>query len=161
MYETQRSADWRYILEDSGARVAFASAGADVACTQWQKEGLLRTVHYLDRPGDRSNLAALDWATYRDTPTPTRDRHVINPEATVAIIYTSGTTGKPKGVELSHRNIASNILSLSKVAMGRYGSRHVHFSFLPWAHIYGEAVGNGLNMTAGITHAEKKQRQEQ
>jgi long-chain acyl-CoA synthetase len=140
MYETQRPDDWRYVLETSGADVVFASNKADELCLSWADEGLLRHVFRVDHPKDLSNLAALDWAAYRDTPTPKRDRIKVDPDATVTIIFTSGTTGKPKGVELTHRNIASNVQALSKVAKGRYGSRHVHFSFLPWAHIYGTAV---------------------
>jgi long-chain acyl-CoA synthetase len=52
------------------------------------------------------------------------------------IIYTSGTTGLPKGVELSHINITSDIYgakALSKESL----NDNVSLAFLPWAHIYG------------------------
>lgn len=141
MYETQKPEDWHYALQASGADVVFSSRKADDHCLKWADEGLLRHIFHIDRTSDLSNLAALDWSQYRDTPTPKRDRVKVDPDATVTIIFTSGTTGKPKGVELTHRNIASNVQAVSKLARGRYDSRHVHFSFLPWAHIYGRVNG--------------------
>jgi long-chain acyl-CoA synthetase len=55
-----------------------------------------------------------------------------------AIIYTSGTTGNPKGVELSHRNICSEIHGVNQLWMssGLLESQ-VSLAFLPWAHVFG------------------------
>ena len=39
----------------------------------------------------------------------------IQPHDTLEIVYTSGTTGKPKGVVLSHQNIASNVKDIMRV----------------------------------------------
>lgn len=51
------------------------------------------------------------------------------------LIYTSGTTGRPKGVMLSHKNIASN--SLASVArIPTEGSDERALSFLPLCHVY-------------------------
>lgn len=142
MYESQKPADWRYIVDNSGARIAFASQASAEACLQWKKEGVLTHVFELDKKGDPSNLAYLDWerASLESRAAAERDQRPVDLDATVCLIYTSGTTGKPKGVELTHTNITSNIVGISKLALGRYGSRHVHFSFLPWAHIYGRQV---------------------
>ena len=43
----------------------------------------------------------------------------LNMDDTAAILYTSGTTGKPKGIQLTHRNISSFI----HWAIGRFGFR--------------------------------------
>jgi long-chain acyl-CoA synthetase len=50
------------------------------------------------------------------------------------LIYTSGTTGNPKGVLLSHKNLISNMLSVSNLHPLKKGDRTL--SFLPLSHIY-------------------------
>ncbi|UCH64811.1 MAG: long-chain fatty acid--CoA ligase [Ignavibacterium sp.] len=50
------------------------------------------------------------------------------------IIYTSGTTGVPKGVMLSHKNVVSNVKSLSEFMP--MGPEHRSISFLPLCHIF-------------------------
>jgi len=51
------------------------------------------------------------------------------------LIYTSGTTGRPKGVMLSHKNIASNSLA-SVERIPTEGSDERALSFLPLCHVY-------------------------
>jgi long-chain acyl-CoA synthetase len=51
------------------------------------------------------------------------------------LIYTSGTTGRPKGVMLSHRNIASNSLA-SAERIPTNGPEERALSFLPLCHVY-------------------------
>ncbi len=69
-------------------------------------------------------------------------RKKIKPDDLVTLIYTSGTTGLPKGVMLSHNNIASNVYtSLEKLPFSReeFYKKEV-ISYLPLSHIFERMV---------------------
>jgi long-chain acyl-CoA synthetase len=65
------------------------------------------------------------------------------------LIYTSGTTGPPKGVMLSHRNLAWTAQTLWDVSGRRKGD--VSLSYLPLSHIAEQACTIHLPATAGST----------
>ncbi len=56
-------------------------------------------------------------------------------EADALMIYTSGTTGKPKGVVMSHAQIAAQVISLSQ-AWGWQASDRI-LNVLPMHHVHG------------------------
>jgi len=58
----------------------------------------------------------------------------IDPEVMTALLFTSGTTGLPKGVMLSHKNIISNVLYMSKYVNFTTDKRSL--SVLPMHHTY-------------------------
>lgn len=58
----------------------------------------------------------------------------IDPEAMRILLYTSGTTGMAKGVMLSHKNIASNLMAMC--SMVNIKSSDTFFSVLPLHHTY-------------------------
>jgi long-chain acyl-CoA synthetase len=71
----------------------------------------------------------------------------IDPMDTAVLIYTGGTTGTPKGAELTHYNLTSNLLQIvdwvylekedaEREGGVRYGEE-VYVGAVPWYHSYG------------------------
>ena len=63
----------------------------------------------------------------------------IDPKAPAAVFYTSGTTGRPKGVVLSHQNIAAVLMQMKK--MQGVGEEDIFLSVLPLSHVYECVLG--------------------
>jgi len=85
--------------------------------------------------------------------------HRIEDIATV--IFSSGSTGDPKGVMLSHRNIAANISSLiTAVDLGREDCIH---SLLPFFHSFGYTItlwGPSQAGASALYHPDPRQAKE-
>jgi acyl-[acyl-carrier-protein]-phospholipid O-acyltransferase/long-chain-fatty-acid--[acyl-carrier-protein] ligase len=68
---------------------------------------------------------------------------------TVVILFTSGSEKDPKAVQLTHRNIGSNIEGIWE-CMG-IKPNDIIFSILPLFHVFGHTVDFWLPMTQGLT----------
>ncbi len=73
----------------------------------------------------------------------------VAPETPASILYSSGTTGIPKGVTLSHGNLAFN--AESKVRYCRFGRPDRVMLFVPLFHVYGQNAILGAALCAGST----------
>ncbi len=60
------------------------------------------------------------------------------PDDLFTVIFTSGSTGQPKGVMLSHRNIASNTVAMGEIV--RLSPTDVICGVLPFFHAFGFTV---------------------
>lgn len=136
MYEAQTEGDWDYILADSGAKVVFVPGhviGSKLAAERKSMPALEHIV-VLEGPTEK------DWSSYAELlAVGARTRTEIvrpAPNDTAGLIYTSGTTGTPKGVILSHANIAYNVDAIRMLFPITPEDRSL--SFLPWAHIFGQ-----------------------
>ncbi len=71
-------------------------------------------------------------------PSSTRSFAPLSPRDLATLIYTSGTTGEPKGVALTHGNIAAN-QNFAAVDFG-FNSTDACISFLPLSHVTARAL---------------------
>ena len=74
---------------------------------------------------------------------------VIDNEKMSVLLFTSGTTMASKGVMLSHKNIASNVSSVS--ALLELYPTDVHLSLLPLHHTFENTIGLMFMVLSGIT----------
>ena len=103
----------------------------------------IRQVTTLGRDGtgalvDEASAASTDFQT----------RECDGPEL-ACLLYSSGTTGRPKGIRLSHDNLASNIETL--VDIWGFTADDVLIHALPLFHVHGLFVALGCALTAGAS----------
>jgi len=148
MYEAELERIWKYIIDDSGTRILFVSTPEIYQKVKDFPDEIesLEHIYLLDGDGDNS-LAALERAG-RTKPVPSE---IPEADDIAGLIYTSGTTGNPKGVLLSHRNLASNVIALYHENPGDLGQEDRTLSFLPWAHSFGQVAELHLLVHAGAS----------
>ncbi|TDE32157.1 long-chain fatty acid--CoA ligase [Nonomuraea mesophila] len=78
---------------------------------------------------------------------PDRDVAATHDDDTAVIHYTSGTTGRPKGVELSHANLAGNAVTVAR--MHALGVDDVVLGALPLYHTFGQTCALNATVQAG------------
>ncbi len=142
IYSTQTADQTSYILNDSGARVIAVSTKSQLEkILAIQRHTALERIIVMDAvetahavPMSQLMLPGppgLD-PEIGDAPFDARSRAIL-PDDLATIIYTSGTTGTPKGVMLTHGNMASNL----NVSLDMYDidKDDLCVSFLPLSHV--------------------------
>jgi len=135
MYESQLDKDWKHIIADCGAKVLFVANEQIAERVRSFRDALpdLEQVILLSGvpKGDEHAFADLLQSEPSELVDP-------GPDAIADFIYTSGTTGNPKGVRLTHRNLAYNVSAIHAVFPLEPDDRSL--CFLPWAHSFGQTV---------------------
>ncbi|RME97195.1 MAG: long-chain fatty acid--CoA ligase, partial [Bacteroidetes bacterium] len=149
VYPTISPAEYEYIFNDSGVRLAIVGAGDLYDKVEQARSSIpsLEAIYTFDRQDGR--LYWEDIFTDEGQEEVEARKAAVQPDELATIIYTSGTTGNPKGVMLSHTNIVSNVLSVKEFIP--IGEGEIALSFLPLCHIFERTasysyVYNGINI---------------
>ncbi|HET7397759.1 MAG TPA: long-chain fatty acid--CoA ligase [Intrasporangium sp.] len=128
-----------YYFADSGARMAFVwpdfAAEAEKAAAETGTQVLLC-----------GPLGPVDEALPEADPAPLAADKAD--DDTAVILYTSGTTGKPKGAELTHRNLHLNATRSADDVM-QLTEDDVIMGCLPLFHVFGLTCGLGTAVLRG------------
>jgi long-chain acyl-CoA synthetase len=154
LYQTLTPEQMGFILRDSGAKAVFLSSKQQYA--KLVAAGDLPDVEHVavfdngDFGHAESFAEALKGAEGLETPDATFDAMVreTKPEELATIVYTSGTTGDPKGVMLTHRNIADNMRYSTEGLRMVEGDSSI--SFLPLSHALARHLDYAIYGTGGM-----------
>ncbi len=165
IYPTLTAEQIAFLVQDAGCRIAIVSTRQ-----QYDKLNAIRGRTQLERivimdsaappegaiPFSELMAGADDRGSERDPVFDALSRSV-QPKDLATLIYTSGTTGEPKGVMLTHGNIAAN----QNYAAHEFdfNSTDVCISFLPLSHITARALDyvmyNGGAQVVYCSHFDK------
>lgn len=166
VYPTLPANQILYILQNSGAKVVFVSTREQLAKIEEIRDQLsdVAQVIAFDDPGGVAGVERFHdvleggrRAIQAGQVRPFRELAAeVQPDDVATLIYTSGTTGDPKGVMLTHFNLASNVAGVQQHGLEdviRKGDTAL--SFLPLSHVFERMVDYLYwDVGAGIAYAE-------
>lgn len=140
IYPTLTAEQIGALLADSGTRVAIVSSKQQYdKVASVREKTVVEKIVLMDDEGVADAVLMSSLLKDADSRGTERDAafdraaYDVAPEDLATLIYTSGTTGEPKGVMLTHGNIASNVnYSLAGFDISQSDSC---ISFLPLSHI--------------------------
>ena len=150
-----------YHLEDSDAKAVFVFEGtAELPLAATVKEGFDRVaacetlIVMTSEPSAASPISgAKTLAEITKDQPKTFETFPTAPHDTCVILYTSGTTGQPKGAELTHLNLMTNVTTVYSIHLPVLdftdGVQKTCLITLPLFHTTGQTVQMNVNLYAG------------
>jgi long-chain acyl-CoA synthetase len=150
-----------YLLRDSEAKAVFVFEGTDELPTGKSTREAFDAVesceHLIVMTKDPAAASPIEGhKTIGQLLFPQSDKFETYPTApddTCAILYTSGTTGKPKGAELTHSNLYSNVVTTYLIHLPVLdftdGLQKTCLITLPLFHTTGQTVQMNTNIYGG------------
>ena len=147
IYATQTAEQSLYLLQHSEASIVFVSTPKQyekIASIQHQTK--VERIVIMDDAPDLTEGVPMQSFLRNAVPGPDPKiedlGRAVKPDDLATLIYTSGTTGTPKGVMLTHGNLAAN-LSVS-LDMFDVGKDDLCVSFLPLSHVTARHLDYGM-----------------
>jgi long-chain acyl-CoA synthetase len=144
IYETSSSEQVEWILSNSGAKAIVVETSThremvQVVADRLGSPTLIWQIHPAGDPAAAiEELIALGAEVPPDI---ARERaRAVGAEDVATLIYTSGTTGRPKGCELTHRNLLSVTRSAVEEFPELMQSGNSMLLFLPLAHVLARII---------------------
>jgi long-chain acyl-CoA synthetase len=156
IYPTLPARQAEYILRDSGAVAVLVSNAAQLEKVLSIRGRLPALGHVIAMDAELTGPGVVSFEQVLERGRAARDRHPdwrstaleAARDDLATLIYTSGTTGDPKGVMLSHGNIASNVTTC--VDLFSFTAEDECLSFLPLSHIFERMFGHYCMFHAGV-----------
>ena len=174
MYEAQNPKEWEFIVRDCEAKVLMVASDALFAKAKDAVSSIPSLEYVVLIDTDRGKASSVTNGTNGTSgangshgtsgagPTTVTFASLLDsgkkvdsiqpdPGDVASLIYTSGTTGNPKGVMLTHANIAANVSAVHEIFPMELADRSL--SFLPWAHVFGQSVELHALISTGASMA--------
>ncbi|AMY18576.1 MULTISPECIES: AMP-dependent synthetase/ligase [Nocardiaceae] len=145
VYETSSAGQVRWILENSGARVAIVETVAHSNILAEVLPDLPHVEHTFQIEVSPEKQGAVEVLTEAgadlgDDAVAARVAALKSSDP-ATLVYTSGTTGRPKGCVLSHANLLAESRGIAASALGEMLTEgRTTLMFLPMAHVLARAV---------------------
>jgi len=139
VYTTCSAPEVQYIVDHAESLVVLVENEHQFEKVQSQRASLPRVEHVVGMKGAELGDGALSWEEFMARGQGVSDEeffarlHALEPDALATLIYTSGTTGPPKGVMLTHDNLAWTAQTLNSLIHN--GEDDCVLSYLPLSHI--------------------------
>ncbi|MEV6912598.1 long-chain fatty acid--CoA ligase [Amycolatopsis sp. NPDC051071] len=141
IYDTSSAEQVHWILSDSAAKAVFVETDEHLATLESVK-GRLDTLEHTWQI--EAAKPAVDELTAQGAELSDDDLHerrrTVKAGDLATIVYTSGTTGRPKGVELTHRNLLAEIRADIAAFPQLMEQGNSLLVFLPLAHVLARAI---------------------
>jgi acyl-CoA synthetase (AMP-forming)/AMP-acid ligase II len=137
-----KAAEFRFYLEDTGARFLLAPAGNGADARQALPNGATVIEAKID---DAGRLSLESSAPVDEV----RSIAALDPEAIALVLHTSGTTSRPKRVPLRHRNLMASVANI--VETYRLGADDVSLCVMPLFHVHGLVASALATLASGGT----------
>lgn len=154
VYTTNSPSECKYIIENAETPIILVENEQ-----QWQKikevrDDIACLKHIITMKGAHiDDPMTLDWEAFMakgsNVPDAEIDKRLesLREDQLATLIYTSGTTGPPKGVMLSHKNLART--AHNAVQLLGLDAADSAVSYLPFSHIAEQMVSIHASITAG------------